>query len=158
MTVTRRSALIAGLGALAGVGGLYAFLSRNPSVAAIRARALSSEIDVALTAEATLVARVTNRSVTELGLHVGRETLALVKAPLVAIAAAPEAPPGFNRLAGVLSRLDLRDDQAEAVLDLGDGRTLAALMPAEAARAGALAVGAPAVAAFDPAQVILAID
>lgn len=38
MTVTRRSALIAGLGALVGAGGLYAFLSRNPSVAAIRAR------------------------------------------------------------------------------------------------------------------------
>lgn len=38
MTVTRRSALIAGLGALVGAGGLYAFLSRNPSVAAVRAR------------------------------------------------------------------------------------------------------------------------
>ena len=37
MTVTRRSALLAGLGALAGAGGLYALL-RAPSAATVRAR------------------------------------------------------------------------------------------------------------------------
>ena len=37
MTVTRRSALIAGLGALSGAGGLYALL-RSPSAASVRAR------------------------------------------------------------------------------------------------------------------------
>ncbi len=37
MTVTRRSALIAGLGALASAGGLYALL-RSPSAASVRAR------------------------------------------------------------------------------------------------------------------------
>lgn len=43
MTVSRRTALIAGLGALVGAGGLAAFLSRRPSAAAVRAR-LSGEI------------------------------------------------------------------------------------------------------------------
>lgn len=38
MTVTRRSALIAGLGALIGTGGLYALLARPPSAASVRAR------------------------------------------------------------------------------------------------------------------------
>lgn len=38
MTVTRRSAFFAGLGALAGAGGLYGLLNRSPSADAVRGR------------------------------------------------------------------------------------------------------------------------
>ena len=110
-------------------------------VTRIKRGALSSDVDVALSASAALTAQVTNRSVADLGLHVGRDALALIKAPFVKIAReSTPAPARFNRLAGALLRLDMQDDQAECVLDLGQGRTLAAL------------------ALVDPAHVILAID
>ena len=47
---------------------------------------------------------------------------------------------------------------AEVVLDIGDGKTLAATLTAHSARTLGLAEGAAAYAFFDAAHVLLAID
>lgn len=125
-------------------------------VGALRPSSLSCDVTLALTAATRLDARLTARSVETLGLHVGREALALIKAPFVEIAPPSAAPYGRNRLAGVLRRVSVAQEQAEAILDIGEGKTLAALISAPAA--AGLVEGAPAVALFDPDHVILAID
>lgn len=127
-------------------------------VTAIKADPLASNVEILLAPEATLTAQITNRSVADLGLHVGRDVLALIKAPFVAVTTPDVAPEAGNRLRGVLRRLEISGDRAEAIVDLGDGKTLAALIAADAARSAGLVEGSPAVASFDPAHVILAID
>ena len=122
-------------------------------VAALRGRALSCEVELAL-GPLSIFAEVTQRSVEALGLHVGREAMALIKAPFVSVVAAPTE--ARNRLAGVVRRVEASGEEAEATLDIGQGKTVAALMGAQAAQG--LAEGEPAYACFDAAQVILAID
>ena len=130
------------------------------AVAAINRKPLSSEITVALNPSASIVAQVTNRSVEELGLHVGRDVLALVKAPFVAVVAKPprNAASTRNCIEGRVRRCDIRGDQAETILDIGEEKTIAALTSADAAQKAGLTVGKRAFALFDASQVILAID
>ena len=123
-------------------------------VAALRGRALSCEAELALGPSMSIFAEVTQRSVAALGLHVGREATALIKAPFVSVVAAPTS--ARNSLAGIVRRVDASGAQAEATLDIGQGKTLAALMDAQAARG--LAPGEAAFACFDAAQVILAVE
>jgi molybdate transport system regulatory protein len=115
---------------------------------------LSCEVELALGPSTSIFAEVTRRSVETLGLHVGREAMALIKAPFVSVVAAPAET--RNRLAGVVRRVEASGEEAEATLDIGQGKTIAALMRADAAHG--LAEGADAFACFDAAQVILAID
>ena len=84
----------------------------------------------------------------------------LIKAPFVIIA------PGNRRAAAVGAQLHARHRQrceisavnAEVVLDIGGGKTLAATITAQSARRSGLAPGKPACALFDAAHVIIAID
>ena len=123
-------------------------------VAALRGRALSCEVELALGPSMSIFAEVTRRSVETLGLHVGREAMALIKAPFISVVTTPTG--ARNRLAGVMRRVEASGEEVEATLDIGQGKTIAALMGADAARG--LAEGQPAFACFDAAQVILAID
>lgn len=130
------------------------------TVTDLRSDALMSEVAVSVTADVTIYALVTNESVRQLGLCVGRETIALVKAPFVVISPGREPPKisGRNCLCGTISRCETSNVTAEVVLDLGEGRTIAATITAHSARSLGLTPGTPACALFDAAHVILAID
>lgn len=126
----------------------------------IRSDVLSAEITVAVTPDTSIRALVTSESVRELGLHVGRQAFVLIKAPFVIIASG-DTPPVLsagNCIRGVVSRCEVSPINAEVVLDIGDGRTLAASITAHSVQTLALAVGKPAYAVFDAAHVIIAID
>ena len=130
------------------------------TVSAMLFDALSTEVAVSISENALLYALVTNESVRELGLCVGREVIVLVKAPFVVVAPGEEQPRVSvrNRVKGVVRRCETSAVNAEIVLDIGDGKTLAATITAQSARDLDLAPGRPAYALFDAAHVIVAVD
>ena len=84
----------------------------------------------------------------------------LIKASFVVIAPGND-PPAIsvrNCLQGVVRRCELSAVNAEIVLDIGAGKTLAATITAHSAEALGLSPGKPACALFDAAHVIVAID
>ncbi len=133
------------------------------TVAGVHGGPVDCVVQVALDPSTTLVASVTRASVETLGLVVGSEVVALVKAPSVALAAAADTPADAaadgtpNRFAGTVERIVDSPVNAEVTLALGGGRTATAVVPRATLRTLRLAVGAPACAVFQPASVILTV-
>jgi molybdate transport system regulatory protein len=130
------------------------------TVTAIAADAITAEIAVAVSGDTTIYALISNDSVRALGLCAGREAVVLIKAPFVLIAPG-ETPPAIsarNCVRGTVSRCETGNVNAEVVLDIGGGKTLAATVTAHSAKALGLAPGKPAFALFDAAHVLIAID
>jgi len=121
---------------------------------------LNAEIAVTLSDDQTVYSLITNESLRELGLCVGREAIVLIKASFVVIAPGkyPPAVSVRNCLQGVVLRCQGSAVNAEVVLDIGGGKTLAATITAHSAEALGLSPGKPACALFDAAHVIIAID
>lgn len=129
-------------------------------VTEVEAGAVYSEIYIALNRGATLVAAVTKESVASLGLVKGKEVLALVKAPLVMIVADLE---GYrlsarNQLAGTITHLHKGAVNAEVVIGLPGGDSVAATITSESVDSLGLAVGKPATAVFKASAVILGVS
>ena len=129
-------------------------------VTGIASDELNAEIAVAVSEATTIHAMVTGESVRDLGLHIGREAIVLIKAPFVMIAPGSEPPAtsARNCVPGIVKRCEISAVNAEIVLDIGGGKSLAASISAHSATALKLAPGKPACALFDAAHVILAID
>jgi molybdate transport system regulatory protein len=130
------------------------------TVSGIVADELRAEIAVTVSDETVIYALVTEESLRELGLFVGREAVVLIKAPFVIIAPGAEPPllSVRNCVPGTVRRCEVSAVSAEVVLDIGGGKTLAASISASSAEALGLGPGAPACALFDAAHVIIAID
>jgi molybdate transport system regulatory protein len=130
------------------------------TISAIESDTLSAEVAVTVAPGTTIHALVTTGSVKELGLCVGREAIVLIKAPFVMIAPGEDPPRTSvrNCVRGIVQRCDISAVNAEIVLDIGGGKTLAASITAHSARSLGLAPGKPACALFDAAHVIIAID
>ncbi|WP_425261112.1 TOBE domain-containing protein [Rubrivivax sp. RP6-9] len=137
------------------------------TVAGVHGGPVDCVVHVALDAATTLVASVTRASVQTLGLVVGSEVVALVKAPAVALVAATDPVAGTapacapasapNRFRGAVERIVDSPVNAEVTLALGGGRTATAVVPRATLRALRLKLGAPACAVFPPSSVILAV-
>lgn len=129
-------------------------------ITAIAADALNAEVAVAVASGTTIYAMVTTESVRDLGLCAGREAIVLIKAPFVMIVPGENAPPtsARNCIQGIVKRREISTVNAEIVLDIGEGKSLAASITAHSAAALDLAPGRPACALFDAAHVIIAID
>lgn len=129
-------------------------------VTAITSDELNAEIAVEVSADTTIYALVTGESVRDLGLHIGREAIVLIKAPFVMVApgAKPPATSARNCVPGTVKRRQISAVNAEIVLDIGGGKSLAATITAHSASALDLTPGKPACALFDAAHVIIAID
>lgn len=130
------------------------------TITGIVADAISAEIAVAVSEDTTIYAVITAQSVRDLGLCVGRDAVVLIKAPFVIIAPGTDAPAISvrNRVPGIVARCEMSAVNAEIVLDIGGSRTLAASITAQSARALGIEPGTPALAMFDAAHVIVAID
>lgn len=121
---------------------------------------VTAEVILRLSETAQLAAVVTAESLEALGLEIGREAVALVKSSFILLAAGAEPPrvSARNRLAGTVSRREDGPINTEFVLDLGGGKTIAALVTRESADLLDLRIGAPACAMFKASHVILAVD
>lgn len=129
-------------------------------VTGIASDALNAEIAVAVSDDTTIYALITRESMRDLGLCVGREAIVLIKAPFVMIAPGGEPPAtsARNCVRGLVKRRDISAVNAEIVLDIGGGKSLAATITAHSATALDLTPGKLACALFDAAHVIIAID
>ena len=129
-------------------------------VTAVRADRLNAEIAVEVSSDTTIHASVTAESARELGLCAGREAIVLIKAPFVLIALdeVGARTSARNCIAGEVVRLDVSEINAEVVVGIGGGKTLAANISAHSARALGLKPGTRVRALFDAAHVIVAID
>ncbi|WP_041795349.1 TOBE domain-containing protein [Pararhodospirillum photometricum] len=121
---------------------------------------VNAEVVLDLTRGQSLTAVVTEYSVRDLDLAPGREAYALIKSTFVIIAR--EEGLGRtsvrNRLHGVvLSRID-GSISSDIVLDLGDGKTVAAVITRESAEALDLQPGTRACALIKASHIILAVD
>ena len=130
------------------------------TVSGIVADELRAEVAITVSDDTVIYSVVTEESLRELGLFVGREAVVLIKAPFVIIAPGETAPALSvrNCVRGRVRRCDVSAVSAEVVLDIGGGKTLAAAISASSAESLGLVAGAPACALFDAAHVIIAID
>ena len=130
------------------------------SVDEVRQGSVDVEVILRLTDAVTLAATVTAESANDLGIVAGSEVTALIKAPFVLLATGDQAPKVStrNRIPGTVSRRDDGSVNSEIVLDIGDGKSLIAVVTKESADQLGLCPGAKAWALFKASHVILAID
>jgi molybdate transport system regulatory protein len=130
------------------------------TITRIAREVLSAEVSVQVSADTLIHASLTMESVKELGLVEGREAVVLIKAPFVMLAL---DEPGLqvsarNAVAGRVLRCEQSALQAEVVIDIGDGKTLAASITSASAQAMKIEAGQKVQALFDSHHVILAVD
>jgi molybdate transport system regulatory protein len=118
------------------------------------------EVTLRVSPENVIVAVITRDSAVELGLTVGRDAIALVKSSFVMLAGGETLPrvSARNRIWGtVVERID-GGVNSEIVLDIGQGKTMTAVITRESAEEMALSVDDRACALFKASHVILAVD
>lgn len=137
------------------------FLGR---ISACTRGAVNDELLLALPGGAELVAIISRESTEQLGLQVGAEAFALVQAGAVMIARLPADEAGQtpalrlsarNQLRGRVTVLRPGAVNAEVLLDIGGGQTLAATITQTSLDELALSEGQPALALFKASSVIL---
>lgn len=128
-------------------------------VAAIRTGAVNDEVTLSLPGDHQVVATITHESVETLGLRPGVEAYALIKASSVLVGV---PSPGMrlsarNQLAGTVTRIVPGAVNAEVVIALDGGASIAAIVTHGGLDALDLREGAPAVAIFKASSVILGV-
>jgi molybdate transport system regulatory protein len=128
------------------------------SVSALRAGPVDVEVVIRLDDRLELAAVVTQESAELLGLAVGREVVAMVKASSVMLVVDEALRiSARNRFWGTVSRIVDGPVNAEVTLELGQGRSAVAVVTAESVRTMGLAEGVRAGAVFKVSSVILAV-
>ena len=129
------------------------------TVSAVTAGAVNDEVELTLAAGQRVVAVVTHESARSLGLAVGAEAFALVKASSVLVASdlGTARLSARNQLRGTVTRLQPGAVNAEVSIDIGGGLTVAAILTQESARSLALAPGTAVIAVFKASSVILGV-
>jgi molybdate transport system regulatory protein len=131
-------------------------------VASIQHGAVNDEVSLTLPGGQAIVAVVTHESTETLGLQVGVDACALVKASWVVLAVDDDGTPGLrlsarNQLRGVVENVKVGAVNSEVTLSLDGGGTLAAIVTNESVDTLALAAGQKAIGLFKASSVILAV-
>jgi len=121
--------------------------------------AVNDEIELDIGQGLSIVATVTHESADTLGLSVGTEAFALVKASSIIVVTDMEGArfSARNRLRGTISRVRPGAVNTEVVIDVSEGRAVAAIVTNDSSAALGLAVGQPATAIFKASSVILGV-
>lgn len=130
------------------------------TVVDIRRAPVNVEVILRLSDSNQLTAIVTNQSANDLELDIGREAIALVKSSFVMLARADELPrvSARNRLSGVVIERHDGGVNSEITMDIGEGKTLTAVITRDSADSLPLTVNDHACALFKASHVILAVD
>ena len=128
------------------------------TVTALDAGPVSTEVTITLRHGAEIAATLTSAAARRLGLAVGREALALVKASAVVLVTdfAGWQLSARNQLDGTVSRIERGAVSSLVVLTLPGGSTISATVTNESVEALGLAVGAAATAVFKAYAVMVA--
>jgi molybdate transport system regulatory protein len=122
--------------------------------------AVNAEVVLRLARDVAIVAIITRDSVADLGLAVGQPAMALIKSTFVILVAGDEPlrTSARNCLAGTVIRHEVGVVNDEVVLELEQGKTIAATITRESAVALGFKVGARAQALIKASHVIIALD
>jgi molybdate transport system regulatory protein len=126
-------------------------------VTAIKSGAVNDEIELTIGEITRLVAIVTRESTESLGLTIGSQAFALVKASSIIIASDLEGSrlSARNQLYGTVMSITPGAVNTEVVLDIEGGGSIAAIITNTSAGSLELKAGAPAIAIFKASSVIL---
>jgi molybdate transport system regulatory protein len=121
--------------------------------------AVNAEIRLRITSEHLVSAIITEESLHNLGIEPGQTLVALVKAPWVMLSSDPNvAVSTSNRLVGVVCRITRGAVNADVVLELADGKSIAAIITNSSLDNMQLQEGQPACAFFEAGSVVLVMD
>lgn len=130
------------------------------TVTQVKHGAVNAEIDLEVSEAIRLVAIITEASVKNLDLAPGREVFALIKSSFILLA--PDGEVGRssarNVLRGTVARREDGAVNSEIILDLGDGKSIAAIITKESATSLDFKVGDRACALIKASHIILATD
>lgn len=127
------------------------------TVSGYRAGAVNDEVELALPGGARIVAIVTRESTEQLGLKLGASAFALIKASSVIVATELEGArlSARNQLTGTVEAVHPGAVNAEVVIDIGGGNSIAAVVTQASLQSLGLEPGQPATALFKASSVIL---
>lgn len=125
----------------------------------IKRGAVNDEIDLEISGGQNIAAIITHESVDGLGLKLGTEAFALIKASSIIIATDNQGTrlSARNRLIGTISRLQPGAVNAEVVIELPGGGTIASIITNESSANLELKVGMKASAIFKASSVIVGV-
>jgi molybdate transport system regulatory protein len=128
-------------------------------VGAIKAGAVNDEVELDVAGGHKITAVITHSSTQDLGLAVGAEALALIKASSIILVAAGETArfSARNQLTGTITRLQPGAVNTEVVIELPGGGTLAAIITNDSSNTLGLAPDQTVTAIFKASSVILAV-
>lgn len=128
-------------------------------VSQIRPGAINDEIEITLASGQKLVAVITQESTKSLGLAVGGDAIALVKAPWVILSPLESGIrlSTRNRLEGTVKAVKPGAVNTEVEVALPGGQVLAAIVTQESAQGMGLVEGKPVVAFFKASHVIVGV-
>ncbi len=126
-------------------------------VAALKRGAVNDEIELVTAGGLRIVGIITCESTAHLGLEIGREAFALVKASSVILMTDGDGTrvSARNRLAGKVRRVAPGAVNSEVVVELPGGETVTAIVTVESAARLGLQAGTPVAAIFKASSVIL---
>lgn len=130
-------------------------------VTRIRAGAVNDEVEMELSGGDRIVAIVTRESTENLGLKVGGNAVALIKASWVIVGVEDGTPlrlSARNRMDGTVRRITPGAVNTEVVIGCRGGNSIAAIITNVAAKSLGLAEGKPACAIFKASSVILGVS
>jgi molybdate transport system regulatory protein len=127
------------------------------SISGYKAGAVNDEVELSLPGGARIAAIVTRESTEQLGLKLGATAFALIKASSVIVATEMDGVrlSARNQLSGTITAVTPGAVNAEVVIDIGGGLSMAAIVTQSSANALGLAVGMPATALFKASSVIV---
>lgn len=128
-------------------------------ISAIQPGAVNDEIELSLAGGDRIVATITRESTASLGLKVGVEAFALIKASWVILFAAdaPLRTSARNTFNGTVQKIARGAVNSEVILGLGGGATLVAIITNGSLDTLALQEGKPAGALFKASHVIIGV-
>jgi molybdate transport system regulatory protein len=129
------------------------------TVSAVRSGAVNDEVELTLPGGQRIVAIVTRESTESLGLRTNITAIALVKASSILVATDLEGArlSARNQLPGTVSAVTPGAVNAEVVIDIDGGGSIAAIVTQSSVKSLGLAPGARATAFFKASSVILAV-
>lgn len=130
------------------------------NVSSVKPGAVNDEIELDIAGGHKIVAVITHASTEALGLRVGAQAFALVKASSIILVSADESArfSARNQLSGAIARLQPGAVNTEVVIELAGGNSAAAIITNESSTALGLSLGKTVSAIFKASSVILAVS
>lgn len=117
---------------------------------------VNSEVSIRISDAVELVAVITNDSRKAMALKKGSEVIALIKSSWILLSTDTDLKTSArNQLTGMVSKISKGEVNSEVILDLGDGKTLCAVITNPSIRELKLKKGIAACALFKASSVIL---